>query len=143
VVPTQAGFDPRLQFVHTDDATGALAAAVHTPVPGPVNVAPSASVSLHKILRMAGRPNVPIPHPLFAPLLSRLGQRLGLADLYSDAVQLLRYGRGLDNARLRLEVGYQPAFDAVGAARDFARAEPGASARPEAGRQAAVEAPLA
>ena len=33
VVPTQLGFDPRLQLLHADDATGALEAA--TAQPGP------------------------------------------------------------------------------------------------------------
>jgi UDP-glucose 4-epimerase len=121
LVPTQLGFDPRLQFVHADDATGALAAAARNPVRGAVNVAPSGSVSLTKILRLARRPTLPVPHPLFGPLFARLGQRLGLADLYGDGLRLLRYGRGVDNTRLREEVGYQPAFDAVGAASDFAR----------------------
>jgi hypothetical protein len=32
---------------------------------------------------------------------------------------LLRYGRGVDNTRLREEVGYEPRFDAEGAVRDF------------------------
>lgn len=55
-------------------------------------------------------------------MLGRRGRQLGLADLYGDAVRLLRFGRGVDNTRLRVELGYQPAFDAVSAARDFARA---------------------
>ena len=41
VVPTQLGFDPRLQLVHAEDATGALDAATMNPVRGAVNVAPS------------------------------------------------------------------------------------------------------
>src|ERR671931_490604 len=56
VVPTQLGFDPRLQLLHAEDATGALLTAVHKPVRGPVNVAPSGTVSLTKTLRLAGRP---------------------------------------------------------------------------------------
>ena len=131
VVPTQLGFDPRLQFVHPDDATGALLAATMRPVSGPVNVAPGGSVSLAKVIRLAGRRRLPLPHPLFAPTLSRLGQRLGIADLYGDAVRLLRYGRGVDNARLRTELGFSPAFDAVSAAREFAR-EVSAPAPPSA-----------
>ncbi len=121
-VPTQLGFDPRLQFVHPTDAVGALHAATMRPVRGPVNVAPSGSVSLAKVIRLAGRRRVPLPHPLFTPMLGRLGRQLGLADLYGDAVRLLRFGRGVDNTRLRVELGYQPVFDAVSAARDFARA---------------------
>jgi UDP-glucose 4-epimerase len=119
VVPTQLGFDPRLQLLHADDATGALAAAVRNPVRGPVNVAPEGTISLTRILRMAGRPTLPVPHPAFGPLFAQLGQRLGAADLYGDAVQLLRYGRGLDNRRMVQELGYEPRFDAVGAVRDF------------------------
>ncbi|CAN5451290.1 hypothetical protein BH20ACT15_BH20ACT15_07310 [soil metagenome] len=45
VVPTQLGFDPRLQFVHPEDAIGALHAATMRPVDGPFNVAPTGSVS--------------------------------------------------------------------------------------------------
>jgi UDP-glucose 4-epimerase len=140
VVPTQLGFDPRLQFVHAEDATGALVAAVRNPVRGPVNVAPTGSVSLSKILRLGGRAHLPVPHALFAPAFGWLGRQLGAADLYGDAVRLLRYGRGVDNERLREEVGYQPLFDAVGAVRDFslrtgAPADlPAPSTRPARGR---------
>ena len=78
VVPTQLGFDPRLQLVHADDATGALLAAIRNPVRGPVNVAPDGAISLSRTLRLARRPSIPIPHPLFEPALARLGDRLGV-----------------------------------------------------------------
>jgi UDP-glucose 4-epimerase len=120
VVPTQLGFDPRMQLVHAEDATGALYAAIRNPVRGPVNVAPEGSISLSRTLRLARRPNLPIPHPLFAGALGRLGDRLGAGALYGDAVRYLRFGRGVDNRRLREDVGYEPAFDAEGAVRDFA-----------------------
>jgi UDP-glucose 4-epimerase len=119
VVPTQLGFDPRLQFIHADDATGALLAAVRNPVGGPVNVAPGGTISLTKLLRMAGKPTFPVPHPAFAPAFAQLAKRLGVAGLYGDGVLLLRYGRGIDNTRLREEVGFVPRYDAVEAARDF------------------------
>jgi UDP-glucose 4-epimerase len=119
VVPTQLGFDPRLQLLHADDATGALAAATRNPVRGPVNVAPRGTISLTKILRLAGRPTMPVPHPLFGPMFGQLGRMLGAADLYNDGVMLLRYGRGVDNRRLLDEIGYEPRFDAEGAVRDF------------------------
>src|SRR5918994_4344013 len=76
VVPTQLGFDPRLQFVHSSDATGALVAAVRKPVRGAVNVAPTGAVSLSRILRMGGKPTLPIPQPLFGPALTQLGRQL-------------------------------------------------------------------
>jgi UDP-glucose 4-epimerase len=119
VVPTQLGFDPRLQFIHSRDATGALEAAVREPVRGAVNVAPSGSISLTRILRLAGKPSVPIPHPLFGPAMAQLGRQLGLGATYGDGVRLLRYGRGVDNSRLRRDLDYKPIFDAAGAVRDF------------------------
>jgi UDP-glucose 4-epimerase len=120
VVPTQLGFDPRLQLLHADDATGALAHAVMDPIRGAVNVAPSGALSLSRALRIARRPALPIPHALFEPALGRLGRELGAGILYGDAVRFLRYGRGVDNARLREALRYEPIFDAEGAFRDFA-----------------------
>jgi UDP-glucose 4-epimerase len=125
VVPTQLGFDPRLQFVHAADATGALEAAVRSPARGAVNVAPSGSISLSRILRIARKPAAPIPHPLFGPTLGQLGRRLGVGGAYSDGVRLLRYGRGVSNRRLLEDVGYEPVFDAAGAVRDFAAKQRG------------------
>ncbi len=120
VVPTQLGWDPRLQLLHADDATGALEAATRSAARGPVNVAPSGSISLSHALRLLRRPAVPIPHPLFGPALERLGRRIGAGPIYGDGVRLLRYGRGVDNTRLVEEVGYAPRFDAEAAVRDLA-----------------------
>jgi UDP-glucose 4-epimerase len=125
VVPTQLGFDPRMQLLHADDATGAIEAAVHHPVRGAVNVAPSGSISLSRILRLARRPALPIPHPLFGPMMERVGRQLGAGPVYGDGVRLLRFGRGVDNRRLREEVGYEPRFDADAAVRDFANGATG------------------
>jgi UDP-glucose 4-epimerase len=120
VVPTQLGWDPRLQLLHADDATGALEAATRSPARGAVNVAPPGSISLSHILRLMRRPALPIPHPLFGPALERLGRRIGAGPIYGDGVRLLRFGRGIDNSRLTDEVGYVPRFDAEAVVRDFA-----------------------
>jgi UDP-glucose 4-epimerase len=119
VVPTQLGYDPRLQFVHAEDASGALEAAVWSDVRGPVNVAPTGSVSLSRILRLARRPSIPVPHPLFAPAIERFGGRLGVGPLLGDATRLLRFGRGVDNARMREELGFEPRYDAIATVNDF------------------------
>jgi UDP-glucose 4-epimerase len=131
VVPVQLGYDPRLQLLHADDATGALAGAVADPVRGPINVAPDGSISLSRMLRILGRPVLPIPHPLFEPMMERLGRRLGAGTLYGDGVRLLRFGRGIDNRRLREELGYQPRYDAVEAVRDLASKLSGRRIGPE------------
>ncbi len=120
VVPVQLGFDPRLQLLHADDATGALRAAALRPLRGAVNVAPTGSISLSHVLRLLGRRALPVPHPLFGPAMARLGGGLGVGPLQGDAVRLLRYGRGVDNARLTRELGYEPRYDAAGAIRELA-----------------------
>ena len=138
VVPTQLGFDPRLQFVHAADATGALLAATLAPVAGAVNVAPSGAISLSRALRLAGATELPVPHPLFGPAMARLGDRLGIGTLYGDAVRLLRFGRGVDNRRLRAELGYEPRFDAVDTVRDFGERTAGVRVAPVRGAGALI-----
>ena len=128
VVPTRMGFDPRLQLLHPDDATGALAAATLNPVRGAVNVAPDGAISLSRLLRLCGKTAIGVPPVMAGMLNRRVGKYLGSADLYRDGELLLRYGRGCDNRRLREEIGYEPAFDTEGAARDFARTSRGIQA---------------
>lgn len=132
-VPTQLGFDPRLQLIHAEDATGVLLAATMEPVRGAVNVAPGGSISLSRALRMIGRSQVPVPHQVFAPALARLGSGLGAGPLIDDAIRLLRYGRGVDNSRMRDELGYEPRFDATAAIRDFGLASTGLRLAPAPG----------
>ncbi len=139
VVPTQLGFDPRLQLIHAEDATGALLQATLEPVRGAVNVAPDGSVSLARALRMVGATGLPIPHPLFGPALARLGSRLGAGGLYGDAVRLLRFGRGVDNRRMHDDLGFEPRFDASGAVADFARHGHGLRLTPVPGLAAILE----
>jgi UDP-glucose 4-epimerase len=107
VVATQLGFDPLLQFIHAEDAVGALEAAVMRPVRGPVNVAGAGSMTLSRLLRLAGKVPLPIPAPLFSTAL-RLGGRLGLGRLPPEAVPWLRNGLTLDCTRLEEEVGFKP-----------------------------------
>jgi UDP-glucose 4-epimerase len=126
-VPTQLGFDPRLQLLHSVDATGALAAATINPVRGAVNVAPDGAISLSRLLKLSGRVAVAMP-PVFSGMISRrVGSMLGTGAMSEDGLILLRYGRGCDNRRLREEVGYELAFDSEGAARDFAAKRRGVS----------------
>jgi UDP-glucose 4-epimerase len=125
VVPVQLGYDPRLQFLHADDALSALEAAIANPVRGAVNVAPDGAISLSRALRLLRRPSVALPNPLFGAVIGRVNERLRAGGLVADGTRLLRFGRGVDNARLRDEVGYSPAYDAVATVRDLARKSAG------------------
>jgi UDP-glucose 4-epimerase len=112
--PTYMGFDPRLQLVHIGDALEALVAAVRNPVRGTVNVACPGTIGLSRMIRLAGRRALPIAAPLFGAVTST-AQRLGLDSQSEDFQRLLRYGRGVDTARLTEAVGYTPRHSTVDA----------------------------
>jgi len=114
VCPTFMGFDPRIQLVDIEDALEALVAAVRNPVPGAVNVAGPGTIGLARMIRLAGGRALPIASPLFGAVTST-AQRLGLDNQSEDFQRLLRYGRGVDTARLTDDVGYTPRHSTVDA----------------------------
>jgi UDP-glucose 4-epimerase len=108
VLPTVAGYDPRFQLLHEDDAVAALRVATTGPSAGTVNVAGDGVITLHQAARIAGRPIVPVPAPMVAAVGDAV-RRAGLADFSSDQIQFLSYGRGLDTRRMRDVLGFEPA----------------------------------
>ena len=117
-LPTYMGFDPRLQFVHERDGLEALVASVKNPVRGAVNVASPGTIGLTRIVRLTGKPTVPLLPGVFGPLVSA-ATRLGLPRLSPDFERLLRYGRGVAVDRLVEEVGYQPAYTTSSAVEEY------------------------
>jgi UDP-glucose 4-epimerase len=120
VLPTVAGFDPRLQFVHIDDAVRALRLAANGSHPGVYNVAGAGSLTLSQLARRLGRPTVPVPH-FAASWLGRGLSRLGVAELGAEQVELLTFGRVLDLARMTEKLRFRPARTSAEAVADHAR----------------------
>jgi UDP-glucose 4-epimerase len=114
IVPTYLGFDPRIQVVHEQDGLDALVAAVRRPVRGAGN----GTIGRAKMIRLAGKPTLPVVSPLFGPVVSA-ATRLRLLDFSEDFERLLRYGRGVDTARLVEEVGFRPRFSTTAAVLDY------------------------
>jgi UDP-glucose 4-epimerase len=129
VVPTYLGFDPRLQFIHEEDAVAALVAAVQKPVRGAVNVAAPGTIGLTRMLRLLGKPTLPLVAPLFELFADQLA-RLRIANFSEDFRRLLRYGRGVDISRLCSELGYEPRYTTEEAVREFAATREGMSLVP-------------
>jgi UDP-glucose 4-epimerase len=101
LVPTYLGFDPRMQFVHERDAIDAFVAAVKHPVRGAVNVAAPGTIGLTRLVRMSGKLSLPLPDALF-PGVTGVGRRIGMGvDFSPDFRRLLRYGRAVDNRKLK------------------------------------------
>ena len=108
VVPIAMGYDPRIQFVHEDDAVEVLHRAVRDDRPGIFNVAGDGVLTLSQAIRICGKLPLPVPLPFGVPLAAAM-RRLGLVDFPSDQLQFLVFGRVADNTRLKRDFGFTPA----------------------------------
>ncbi|NYI71490.1 UDP-glucose 4-epimerase [Naumannella cuiyingiana] len=128
-VPSVAGFEPRLQFLHPVDAQRAFDLAVRGELDGVYNVAPDDVITLGQALIILGRRDLALPGPL-APLAAGIGRRLGLTCSTAAQVQALASPAVLDSAALRA-AGWRPRYSSREAVADFARAA-GRTRRPGA-----------
>jgi UDP-glucose 4-epimerase len=118
VVPTALGFDPRLQFMHEDDAVEILYRATREEHPGTFNAAGEGTLYLSQAIRMAGKVPLPVLVPFVGPIAS-LVRRTGLVDFSPEQLNFLLYGRVADVRRLKTEFGYTPRFTTREAFADF------------------------
>jgi UDP-glucose 4-epimerase len=120
VVPTVLGRDPRLQFVHVDDALDVLHRSVVEDHPGTYNVAGPGVLTLSQAIRRAGRVPLPVAEPGLsaAAAFARALRRRGFGF---DQVDLFVHGRVIDTTRLTKEYGVTPRTTAE-AFEDFLRA---------------------
>ncbi|PID54028.1 MAG: epimerase [Micrococcales bacterium] len=118
VVPVVAGFDPRIQLVHEDDAIGATLAAVRSEASGVVNIAGDNVIALLQMVAMAGRPPLMVPQQLTA-WADRVIKRLTGVEIGAEEWSLLQYGRGLDTTRMRDMLGYECSYDTKEAFEDY------------------------
>ncbi|MFE2411161.1 NAD-dependent epimerase/dehydratase family protein [Kitasatospora sp. NPDC059408] len=126
VLPTVLGYDPRLQFVHEDDAVAVLCRAAGEPAPGTVNtgtfnVAGDGVLLLSQCARRLGRPTLPLLLPAVS-WMAGLARQTRLVDVSAEQLRLLTHGRVVDTTRLRETFGYRPAFTTPEAFADFAAA---------------------
>jgi UDP-glucose 4-epimerase len=119
VVPNIFGFDPRLQFVHEDDVIRSILFVLDQQVPGIFNVAGDGLLPWSEVAAICGRRTIPIS-PFATGLLSQPLRLLG-ADLNDETLDLLRYGRGIDNRRL-IHAGFRYDYTSAGTVRAFAEA---------------------
>ncbi|SCL14305.1 NAD-dependent epimerase/dehydratase family protein [Micromonospora inyonensis] len=123
VVPTVLGRDPRLQFLHFDDALEVLHRSIVEDHPGTYNVAGPGVLSLSQAIRRAGRLEVPVLEPGLSGAVA-LARTLGYGRLGLDQVDLFVHGRVVDTSRLVEEYGFTPRSTAA-AFDDFIRAHHG------------------
>jgi UDP-glucose 4-epimerase len=130
-VPGILGFDPRYQFIHEDDIVGVLHHAVIHDLPGAFNAAPDGVLVLSEVASLLGKPYAPLLPPWGTSLAAAALAPLGLS--IPDVVRTqLRFGRGLDNRRLKL-AGYRFALTTRETVQAFAEAQRLAPLRESAG----------
>ncbi|MGH3680293.1 MAG: NAD-dependent epimerase/dehydratase family protein [Natronosporangium sp.] len=112
VVPTVLGRDPRLQFVHVQDALEILHRSVVEGHPGTFNVAGPGVLTLNQAIRRAGRVPVPVAEPGLSAA-AAFAKRLGRWGFGLDQVDLFVHGRVVDTTRLTKEYGVTPRATAV------------------------------
>jgi UDP-glucose 4-epimerase len=119
VVPTVLGRDPRLQFIHVDDALEILHRAIVEHHPGTFNAAGSGVLTLSQAIRRAGRVALPVVEPGLSAV-AGFAKSSGTLDFSLDQLDLFVHGRVVDTTRLTEEFGFEPRPTAV-AFDDFIR----------------------
>jgi UDP-glucose 4-epimerase len=104
LVPQIGGFDPRMQFVHEDDVVRSILFVLDREVAGVFNVAGDGLLSWSEVAAICGKRLLPLP-PYGLGALTPPLRRLGV-DLPPELLALLRFGRGVDNRRLK-EAGFR------------------------------------
>jgi UDP-glucose 4-epimerase len=120
MVPGILGFDPLVQFVEEDDVIRSLEFAMQNQLPGIYNVAGDGRVPWSEVASLCGKRVLPLP-PVLTRLTTAPFERLGLLELPPEMLDLLRYGRGADNRRLK-RAGFTYRYTSAGAVENFARA---------------------
>ena len=100
VIPSILGFDPRYQLIHEDDIVRVLEYAVREDLPGVYNAAADGVLALSEIAGLLGKPLLPALPPWGTGLVAGPLKRLGLR-MPDEMLNQLRYGRGLDNRKLK------------------------------------------
>jgi UDP-glucose 4-epimerase len=121
IVPTFAGFDPRLQFLHEDDAAEAIVRAAIGGHPGTFNVVGDGVVLLSQAIDVMGGKAAPILPP-YGRWLARLGLRaIVRLDLPAHLADFIAYGSVLDCSRLESTFGWKPTYSSRGVIDALAR----------------------
>ena len=94
--------------------------AVDNEVPGIYNVAGDGQVPWSEIMAIVGKRGIPMP-PFGIGMATEPLRRLGLVNLAPELVELLKFGRGIDNQAFK-EAGFRYQYTSAGAVEAFVQA---------------------
>ena len=118
-VPSLFGYDPRFQFVHEEDVIRSILFVLERRLPGIYNVAGDGLLPWSEVAKICGKRTFPLP-PLGSSVITLPPKRLGV-ELPEELLSLLRYGRGIDNRRLK-QAGFEYDYTSAGAVEAFVEA---------------------
>ena len=130
VVPTFAGFDPRLQLLHDDDTAEVIVRSTLADHPGVFNVGGDGVVLLSQAIGIMGGRPAPVLVPFGSWLSRALLKVMARIDLPPHLAELAAFGSVMDCARLEQEFGWKPAYssrqtmDALARGREIEVIEP-------------------
>ncbi len=107
VVPTLMGFDPMIQVIHYDDVARAVVMALRPGARGIFNLAGPEPAPLSRVLKLLGRPRLPVPHGAARSMLKQLF-RYRLSSFPAPELDHIRYVCMVDDRRARDALGYAP-----------------------------------
>ncbi|MBW3593938.1 MAG: NAD-dependent epimerase/dehydratase family protein [Actinobacteria bacterium] len=136
VIPSALGFDPRLQFLHEEDAVDALYQAIASDdASGIFNIAADGIIYLSKAARLLGKVQIPILLPA-AQATATLLRSLGRVDFPTDQLNLIVYGRVVSTDRAKQRLGFSPRFSSEDTLLDFKEHREGEPVPPSIDRPA-------
>jgi UDP-glucose 4-epimerase len=119
VVPSILGFDPRFQFVHEDDVVRSLLFVLDHELAGIYNVAGDGLLPWSEVASICGRRTAPLPP--WGTSFAAMALRVTGVELPDEVLDLLRFGRGIDNSRLK-QAGFRYEYTSAGAVEAFVEA---------------------
>ncbi|MGU3652034.1 SDR family oxidoreductase [Mycolicibacterium sp. A43C] len=120
VVPTVLGRDARLQLLHEQDALGALERATVAGRPGTFNVGADGIIMMSQAIRRSGRVALPVPRSALA-VVDSLRRATRYTELDREQLNYVSFGRVMDTARMRNDLGYIPKWTTAEAFDDYVR----------------------
>ncbi len=100
------GFDPMINLLSVEDLVRAHALALASNAIGIFNIPGADTLPLSRIIRLAGRHEIPLPGPLLAPLYRLRTRFVHLEFSYDRYMRHFHFGGILDGTRARDRLGY-------------------------------------
>lgn len=135
-IPSALGYDPRLQFLHEQDAVEALRHCMtRDDVSGIFNIAASGVLYLSQAARRMAKIEIPILLPA-GQMTATFLRRLGVVDFPTDQLNLIVFGRVVSTERAKKVLGFEPRYTTSETLDDFREHREKEAPAPAVGRPA-------